>query len=698
MSMRALTCALLLTLPLCGCGKKKTQAYGLPKESALPAVPTLLSEAARLGLAARIPADVEFCLSSVNLKRHAAALTASQWWKEWAAFVDEKTPVSSGGLRSLKFEEVFLALGAGSSQSMAVLRQLNDLYNETAYRGLMSGGPLAGLGQRFDLAQMLNAALSDPQALEALILLLERFEMPPVICGVATPEPDKTLAELSQALGLPQWLGGARTSRIVTTQAEQFTVHEVALAEWLTLERRQQWLELTARLVPSLTPDMRDRLSRGLDVLADKRWVLALGQGRERAYLAVGAKKEQVKLASGVADSILARPGFRFADTLAQHEGLGLLACWEGAFLDVMQSAEPFQPLVRGALAGLQAEPAFRPLAQRLLPLATDLAEAERDCFRTEHTSGAAVAWWDQGLRVMWEGGVNAASIPVLAEASRFSPLLEGEAVVLGASGPGGSTGAGRRYFEAWMRFLHGAAVELIQAGMGGEQARTALPVVETTVLPPVLELYAGTQLLWQQGLGADGAWLLDVGGQMPELPGLPPGGQEVPLPRVLLAQDLKDRAAVSAAWGKIESSLAQVLKMVPAPQPLALPEVRTQRGKGLTTHALVLPLESDDLKLCASLSADALFLGTSRLQQLAAAEGLSRKEPVAAGTRMRLNATALRKFLKAYVTVRGSTPELRQLLRWLEPVETLDAWQWADGCVARGRLIWRLHDVRSYD
>jgi hypothetical protein len=32
-----------------------------------------------------------------------------------------------------------------------MLRQLNDLYNETAYRGMMSGGVLAGLGTSFDV-------------------------------------------------------------------------------------------------------------------------------------------------------------------------------------------------------------------------------------------------------------------------------------------------------------------------------------------------------------------------------------------------------------------------------------------------------------------------------------------------------------------------------------------------------------------
>lgn len=700
--MRAFAACLLLTsLPLlCGCGKKKAPAKA--KEAApAAAVPTLLTEGDRLGLTARVPGDVEFCLGTVNYRQHADALQSSQWWKDVKTYLEEKTPPGSGADDDVPVSDVFLAFGKDSTKSLAVLRQLNDLYNETAYRGLMSGGALAGLGTSFDIGKMVDVALTDAQVMEALILLLERFEMPPVMLGVASPEPEKVLGKISKLLRLSDWLGDAPQSRIVTTQAEQVTVNEIAMADILTVDRRKEWLETLARTMPQVTPDMRDRISRGLDVLAGKNWVLALGLSKDkgRAYVGIAQRKEQVRLATNAGDSVLARKELRFADALAQRKGLGLIACWDGGFLDVLQSNEPFHPLVRGLLAGLRSEPMFADAARRLQPLVDELGAAERSFYRNEHTTGAAVAWWEGGLRLAWEGGVNASSVPPLAAASRFTPLLDEDSVVIGVTGQGAGQGLGRAYFEAWMKLAHGTAEELIGAGVGGQQAAQTLKLVNDAILPGVLEVYGGTRTIWQKGLGGDGAFILDVGGKMPPLPGLPPGGEAVPLPRLLLAHELKDRALIASAWDGTEAALQRLLKVVPAPQPLELPAVVTRHSGALTTHAYPLPFESPDLTPCASLTNDLFMLGTSRKQQQQAAEVLAKDSPVAAGTRIKLSITRLREFLQAYAKARGDDAQgLRQTLRWLQPLEVMDAWLWADGGVARGRLTWTMHDVLRYD
>ena len=66
-----------------------------------------------------------------------------------------------------------------------MLRQLSELYDETAYRGIVHEGVLKGPGNALEAVGVVEAALRDPQILDALILWLERFEMPPVMIGVA---------------------------------------------------------------------------------------------------------------------------------------------------------------------------------------------------------------------------------------------------------------------------------------------------------------------------------------------------------------------------------------------------------------------------------------------------------------------------------------------------------------------------------
>lgn len=662
--------------------------------------PTLLTEADRLGLAARVAEDVEFCVSSVQLKKHMEALQASRWWGQMQAFVEDKTPTPETS-RAVTMDEAFLAFGKDSTKSLVLLRQLNDLYNETAYRGMMSGGVLAGLGTSFDAKKLMDAALRDPEVLEAVILLLERFEMPPVMIGVASPEPEQVLRKMSDLLQLSKWLGDAPQSRIVTAQGEKITVNEIAMEHVLTVERRREWMEAITQAVPGITPEMKDRIARGLEVLARKKWVLALGLGTQRAYVAVGKTKDQIRLANSVEDSMLARPEMRTLDAHAL-KGLGLIACWEGVFWDVLQSDHPFQPIVRGLLAGLQSEKIFSGMARALEPQVIELAAAERAFYHSEHGNGAAVAWWDGGVHMELAGGFSAADTATLAKTSHFTALLDEPSLVFGMSGQGSGTGAGRAYFETWMRTVHATAHELVKAGVGGEQGAAMLKLADQAVLPNVIGVYEGTKTIWQKALSDDGAFILDVGGKMPQLPGLPPGGEAVPLPRFASVHEIKNRALIGVSWANMETAMQQLLKNVPAPQPIELPKVVVKRSGDLTSYSYELPFDSRELAPCASLNDQLFMLGTSRVQQGHIAEIL--KQPgtsAGAGTRVKLSITKLREFLKAFAAVRAQSSgagELKAALKWMEPFEVLDLRMWGEQGQGRGSMSWQMHDMLSYD
>ncbi len=685
---------------LCGCGKKKAAATPKAEAAVVMVKPTLLTEVGRLGLAGRVPADVEFCVSSVQLKKHAEVLRASRWWGQMQAFVEDKVP-ASGSTSTVTVDEAFVAFGQESVKSLVLLRQLNDLYNETAYRGMMSGGALAALGTSFDAKKLMQAALNDPEVLEALILLIERFEMPPVMIGVASPEPEQVLKRMSELLHLADWIGDAPQSRIVTAQGEKITVNEIAMDQVLTTERRRMWMETLEKMMPEITPEMKDRIARGLEVLARKRWVLALGLGKESAYVAVGKSKDQIRLANSVDESLLARPEMRALDAHAQ-KGLGMITCWDGAFWDVLQSDHPLQPIVRGLLSGLRSEKMFAGMAQALELRAVELAAAERAFYHSDHTTGAAVAWWDGGVKLEMTGGFSTAASEVLAKPSQFAVLLDEPELVFGLSGQGSSTGTGRAYFEEGMRAVHATAHELVKAGVGGEQAAGMLKLVDLAVLPRVIEVYDGTKTIWQKALGSDGAFILDVGGKMPVLPGLPPGGEAVPLPRFASVHEIKNRALIDLSWQRMEMGLQQLLKNVPLPQPIELPKVVIKPNGELTSYSYEMPFDSRELGPCATLNDQLFMLGTSRVQQSHMAEIL--KQPGASpapGMQVKLNFGKLREFLKAFAAVRaqnGSAGEMKAALKWLEPFETLDLRLWSEEGVGKARASWQMHDVMGYD
>jgi hypothetical protein len=221
-------------------------------------------------------------------------------------------------------------------------------------------------------------------------------------------------------------------------------------------------------------------------------------------------------------------------------------------------------------------------------------------------------------------------------------------------------------------------------------------------VLPGVLSVYDGTKTIWQKALGGDGAIILDTGGKMPLLPGLPPGGDAVPLPRFAMVHEIKNRELIGVSWQNMEAALQPLLKQVPAPQPVELPPAVMKRSADLTSYFYTLPFESEDLVPCASLTEKLFMLGTSRAQQIRFAENV--KQPghaLAAGMRVRMNFTKLREFLKAFATVRaqnGGADGLKAALKWLEPFETMDLRLWSEESQGRGTLSWKIHDVLSYD
>jgi len=380
-----------------------------------------------------------------------------------------------------------------------------------------------------------------------------------------------------------------------------------------------------------------------------------------------------------------------------------MIACWDGAFLNALQSDEPLQPMVRGLLAGLQHERLFAGVARALEPAAAELAVAERDYCQGAYTNGAVVAWWDGGLQAEWAGGVSKKSVEALLKPSAFTPLLDDASVVLGVSGQGTTTGAGRAYFEAWMKTAHAVAKELVQAGVGGEKAAEILKQAEQSILPSLVDVYGGTKTIWQKGLGSDGAFILDVGGKMPALPGLPPGGQDVPLPRLALLHEMKNRELIGLAWQNMEPALQRLMKSVPAPQPLELPQaVMGERG-GVSSYCYTLPFESEDLLPCVSLTDKWFMAGTSRRQQSQFEESL--RQPGSAlwpGMRVKMSFTKLREFLRVFATVRGQggadVSGLKKAVRWLEPLEVMDLRAWGEGGAGRGALSWKMHDVRGYD
>jgi hypothetical protein len=176
-----------------------------------------------------------------------------------------------------------------------------------------------------------------------------------------------------------------------------------------------------------------------------------------------------------------------------------------------------------------------------------------------------------------------------------------------------------------------------------------------------------------------------------------------VPLPRLTVLHEMKNRALIGVSWQNIETALQKLAKQAPLPQPLELPQAVMKQKGPVTSYSYALPFESEDLLPCVSLTDRFFMLGTSRALQHQFAENLGQPgKAVTAGRRVKLSFTKLREFLKAFAVVRGQggndVSGLKQAAKWLEPLEVLELRKWSEGGLGRGVLSWKIHDVLSYD
>jgi hypothetical protein len=214
------------------------------------------------------------------------------------------------------------------------------------------------------------------------------------------------------------------------------------------------------------------------------------------------------------------------------------------------------------------------------------------------------------------------------------------------------------------------------------------LPMIE----PSLRETYAASKALWQNGLGNDSALVLDLGGRMPLFPGLPPGGEKLPMPRIGFVNEIKSRDAVSQEWARIETGLTGVLK----PFSMPLPPVESFPQKNATAHFWTLPFNSEDWTLSAALDDQTLAFGTSRAQQLEIVEAAAKPE-MKPGWHLRADFARLRVFLSEFAQVRvqqTGDATLKNAIRWLEPLGDLRIHVQVEDNEARSSIDWSMKDA----
>lgn len=702
----SLVIATLLTLILGGCDDKKTAQ---PKSSAGAATevkPGLVGEAKRLGLASIVPQDAVFYLGTAELKAHRAALEKTRFWKDLEAFANDKAPAADGKkaaaktslLSAMNVHDLFIAIGKDGTNKLGWVHELNAAYSEYTYLTMMTGYASGGAkGKGFNPEALLSSAANFPDLLDRLCSALAKVEVPPVMAGVQTDKPEEWLKQILDPASPPAWLANA-TKTTVSVPNGSGVAYEATIGELLTQKRLDEWNVSITKAVAD--PAAQTKIKTALSQLAAKRIALVFATVDDIAIIAAGTDR-QIQFAAGPEQSLLARKDFDFAQAYAGKNFAGVIFA-EGKLVDVVHDEQPFTPMLRGAVKGLTGSPTFGDLAKKLQPKVEEVAAAERKVHAFTAANAAGVLWWEDGLRIEMAGGYLPQG-EALTKPRKLTSLMNTPNALLAVDGHSASVGAGRLYFERWIDLIYTASGELVKKGLGGEQAGAMYPLVDKLVVPSLRQIYDASKVVYQKALGTESALIIDAGGQMPQLPGLPATGQKVPLPRIASIHEVTDRALISKSWEQMDMALKQVAQV--SPIPMAAPAPISSKSDDMVSWFYPLPLGGNDLLPCVSLNERIYVLGSSKSLNEALAVQLKQPPPAdvpPTGTLYRLSFKTLRSLLKSTGTatipgVKVDNPG-KAVLPWLAPFEDFNGRLWQDGPRARISAEWKIHDVVKYD
>lgn len=707
-----------LALALSHCGKKEEpgSASSTSPSGTPPKPPTLADHAAKLGFAAKLPASTEFYLGTTQLKSHLDALKKSSYWKDIDALIQDKMPAPTAGdksqemLKKLWGDDLFIAGGAGFSQEAALLKDLNQLYNEMNFKMLMSGSTAKAANP--DAASiplsMLQSILSDPSNVERFASLAAKFELPPLLMGMKVANPTEMMNELFNEKMLSGKSGNIKLTDMKSSDGFDFKTITVDMSHILPESQKKEALE---KLPKDLPENTRQAISKLFDDLRAKKFLFAVGAVGDHLILACGKNLDHLKFTSDPAVSLLSKPEL---SPLIPFAGKNLCALTyiNAASLTAMNDPHPFIPMLRGVISAMKESDVFREMAGKLDAQLAELSPLESKVYGSKWTDHMGAAWWDKGFHMEIFGGAESRFMQS-NKPLNYAALINKPGVLFGMDYHRNL--AYEKDFHEWLEKLTGmiysGAQELVKAGVAGKDGGQQFAMFEQLLLPAWKKFYQADKDMGEKGLGSEQAFIVDVNGKMPALPMLPPETKGTKFPRIISISEVTNRVEVDNAWTTMSQSINSLATALgggePSPKspPLfVLPDPINTEKNGVTTYFYGMPFFSGDLLPCASINDRMLLLSSSKDAAENYAGELGRTtESKIDGFIWKLDIGALSDLISSAAAITPmEKPEqakaLKDNLKWLKPFHAMQGHTYQDKGQWRTTLDWEIRDVVSFD
>ena len=563
------------------------------------------------GFAAMLPNDVEGFSVHYRLHDLWVKLSESNWAKTFInlpalksepkfqeAIQQWNSPQALKGreiLESLMGVEFAGAECAGFTEKfmpwMDLMAEVQGLQFQRAFMTGMSGG------QPPDSQKLFREAM--PELIPALV----KCDLPPLFLAYkavkSKADIDAGLAMVVAQLGakLPP---GVEIGKFTVAGKNEF--QNVTLNAAKFIEAMQEEM-VRGKLAEVLGDEALAKQS--VEALKKKRIEIAWGWVGDYLILSIGTDHSHVKFAASPADSALAIPAVaRRAAEFAARNPISLSyasAAMMEKFHGKLEFADAFKKISDELSTLLKPE--------HIAAMQADVRKFEgkvQVLHAAKFDPAVSVSFWDGGIHGEIFGGAQDTWLDT-GKPLAFASLLSPSAFIFADSRSNPAK--------------DGKIADAIEDGTGmlwgwyDKYGRTMVPegerqgaqMAEMMALPMIKDMWAAGRKL-SKALGSESAFILDVNGDMPKIPNLPPNIADGKVPRIAWVVELKDRAGVADAW----AGFSKIIKQLAAFAPGGVPDPVMKKDGDVELHYVELPVPTGDLLPHVAISKDRWIISTS--------------------------------------------------------------------------------------
>lgn len=578
-----------------------------------------------LGFAGKLSPDADLFMAIYDgsgMVRSLADLDAWTFIREMVEQeegVDPQEQIAEGAAQAEAFlgTEMFFALGSGTADQVAAVNQVTARMNYHQFR-MMARGFARGAATG-DIESAVDSLDDEAWLMEffrdmtEFMPLIEAAEIPPVLAGLRIKDAEQ-LGVAEQQVRDILGMAAEGAEPVEFTKGGATFSGNLYKGQMVTGEMEEDREEIDG-IMGSANVD------RLIAALNDKQLLACVGRLDDYLLVYFGGSSDACPVADDLSSSLAADPEVGFIDGFKDTPVHGFVYGSKELLEKAVSTS--MKELAEGCRDGIQGVDGFGDTRElvALLNLVGEREQALLDFYEAD-TVGAVISL-DGGARFDLFGGGDSGALD-FESAHRLESLGSGEDVLFFANWTSNPVYEERasELVELLFEIVYATAGHLSELEIEGEelaQFQGGFKMIDGMFREDLLKLWSGLGAM-EDGLGSEGAVVVDLAAAFPPFPGVPEGVvKEGRFPRLSFVAPVEERAKLQESWKMIEESVTAMLATANEMADLELNMLKPTNSQmnDIATWYFDALAFSDDVKPSVTVSDDWFVASTSKTQAL---------------------------------------------------------------------------------